>query len=296
MIWSADFRDEVENLIKHHEGDGFKIKYFEPVSGGDINSAYKIHGNNDASFFIKINDADCFSDLFEKEVLSLITINETSAVRTPKVITYGKSGVFVYLVLEWIDTISFTAASMYDLGKRLAKMHLYRNENYGFSVSNYIGSLIQVNDYTSDWIEFFCINRIFPQLKMAESKGLLGIDDLLQFDKLINLLPELYEKEKPALLHGDLWSGNAIVNQLQEPILIDPAVYYGNREVDIAMTRLFGGFSNEFYAAYQETYPLKKGWEQRCEIWNLYPLLVHLNLFGAGYLYQIRNVLNRFLK
>ncbi len=194
-----------------------------------------------------------------------------------------------------VDTDIAEPAAMKDLGIRLANMHLHRHTHYGFHTDNYMGSLAQQNHESVDWVAFFVKNRLLPQIELASFKNLLDINDALLFDKLIEKLPSLYEKERPSLVHGDLWSGNVIFSNLQEPVLIDPATYYGNREVDMGMTRLFGGFSGAFYEAYQQTYPLKRGWEQRCEIWNLYPLLIHLNLFGRGYLKQIKSVLNKFV-
>jgi len=132
-------------------------------------------------------------------------------------------------------------------------------------------------------------------VSLAVDKRLLEYADAVNFEKLYAKLPELFDEEAPALLHGDLWSGNYLTTPADEPYLIDPAVYYGHREMDVAMTSLFGGFSNEFYQSYNEAFPLAKGWQQRTDLWNLYPLLVHLNLFGAGYLGRVRDALNRYL-
>lgn len=294
-MWTASFRDSIEQLIRVSVGNGFKIRYFEPVSGGDINLAFKIIGENNATYFIKVNDANQFPDLFEKEALGLNLINSTKIIKVPQVIAYGREADQVFLILEWIDIDFFTPASMFDLGIKLAKMHLTRNTEYGLFTSNYMGSLLQDNATDTDWLSFFIEKRLEPQIELASRQQFLTNQDRSDFQKVYPFIESIYEADKPSLLHGDLWSGNAVVDKLQQPILIDPAVYFGNREIDIAMTRLFGGFSQTFYNGYQETLPLKRGWEERCDIWNLYPLLIHLNLFGTSYLSQIRSVFKKYL-
>lgn len=294
-MWTAKFRDEVEQLIRVSAGNNFKIRYFEPVKGGDINSVFRISGEDGSAYFIKLNKSQLFPDLFEKEALGLNLIASTQAIKTPHIMAYGKETEHVFLILEWIDIDFFTPASMFDLGARLAKMHQTRNTEYGLFTANFMGSLFQDNATDKDWLSFFLLRRLEPQLELAKEKKLLTHQDLTDFQKIYQFVESIYENEKPSLLHGDLWSGNAVVNKLQQPILIDPATYFGHREVDIAMTKLFGGFNQTFYDAYHETLPLKRGWQERCDIWNLYPLLIHLNLFGVSYLSQIRSVFKKYL-
>ena len=164
--------------------------------------------------------------------------------------------------------------------------------SFGLDHDNYIGSLAQSNKKHADWISFFMEERIRPQLKLAMDKKLIDEGTVKQFDKLFDHFDRLIPKEKPALLHGDLWNGNFLVSDSSRAALIDPAVYFGHREMDLAMTTLFGGFDSEFYRAYDEVFPLEKGFEKRVDIHNLYPLLVHVNLFGGGYVRQVKAVLN----
>jgi protein-ribulosamine 3-kinase len=292
MIWSAAFRDYLELLIKQHVGNGFSLQYFEPISGGDINHAYKIIGSG-ANCFIKINDFNKFPDLFVKEAYGLNLIRQTHQVKVPSTIKADQFEGKAFLILEWINSGIRDHASMRNFGERLAKMHLVRNHSFGHHDDNYIATFNQINTEYSDWGSFFIQNRLIPQIQIAENKNLLSSVDLSLFNDLIEKLPTLFPEEKPSLLHGDLWNGNLMINAMQEPVLIDPAVYYGYREVDIAFTKLFGGFSDDFYDSYHDTYPLKKGWEDRCDVWNLYPLLVHLNLFGWVYHSRIKTNLQK---
>lgn len=168
-------------------------------------------------------------------------------------------------------------------------MHTHSAEAFGFDGDNYMGSLKQSNIKHDTWAAFYTGERLMPMVKIAVDNCLLSNRDEQFFEKLYARLPGLFEEEKPSLIHGDLWSGNYIIANDDAPYLIDPAVSYGHREFDIAMTTLFGGFGRQFYRSYHESFPLAKGWEQRLDLWNLYPLLLHLNLFGAGYLGQVRD-------
>lgn len=174
-------------------------------------------------------------------------------------------------------------------------MHKHTNAQFGFTADNYIGYLPQHNNYHNTWASFFVHNRLMPMVQMAFDKRLLTSFDAQLFERLYLNLYNLFDEEPPALLHGDLWSGNYLIGIDGKPYLIDPAVCYGNREFDIAMTTLFGGFTREFYNGYQEVYPLLTGWEHRLALWNLYPLLVHLNLFGGSYLGQVQSSLKKYV-
>ncbi|MFZ1692867.1 MAG: fructosamine kinase family protein, partial [Flavobacteriales bacterium] len=160
---------------------------------------------------------------------------------------------------------------------------------------NYIGSLKQVNTPAADWPSFFIHQRLEPQLRMARDAKRVEAGMAFRFERLFAKLDQLITVEPPALLHGDLWSGNFICDANAQPVLIDPAVYYGHREMDIAMTKLFGGFDSGFYAAYNDAWPMERGWEERMDLCNLYPLLVHVNLFGGGYAAQVEAALRRFV-
>ncbi len=293
MLWTKDFRNHIELVISNIIGGDFNLKSYQPVSGGDINQAYLLTGERDR-FFMKMNSGLKYPGLFKKEVSGLELIAGTHKIKTPVIIADGEIGDHAFLILEWIETGYHEVPAMVDFGIHLAKMHQSKTERYGLQAYNYIGSLIQHNDFSEDWTKFFVFQRLKPQIQRAFSHRLLKSNHLQQFDLLYKKLELLYENEKPCVVHGDLWGGNFMIDKLQQPVLIDPAAYYGNREVDIAMSMLFGDFGDDFYRAYQEVYPLKKGWRERCEIWNLYPLLVHLNLFGKSYLSKIEYVLKKY--
>lgn len=176
------------------------------------------------------------------------------------------------------------------LGEQLAQLHHHSHKSFGLDHNNYIGSLVQLNEPLSSWIEFFIHRRLEPQLRLLNPPPRV----IKQFEQLYAKLPQLMPDEKPALLHGDLWSGNLITNAHGLPCLIDPAVYFGHREAELALTRLFGGFPNDFYEAYTDTSPLPSGFEDRVDLYNLYPLLVHANLFGGGYTDQALSIVARF--
>ncbi|MEC7646368.1 MAG: fructosamine kinase family protein, partial [Bacteroidota bacterium] len=177
-------------------------------------------------------------------------------------------------------------------GHKLAILHKNHQQKFGLGYDNYIGSLPQRNTFAFESVDFFINARILPQLRILEKR--LSISLYSDFDNLFKWLPNLIPVEKPSLLHGDLWNGNYLVNKNGDPTLIDPSIYYGSREVDIAMTKLFGGFPKEFYISYNLHFPLMDNWEDRIDIWNLYPLLIHANLFGGDYLSQIQAILKRF--
>ena len=174
-------------------------------------------------------------------------------------------------------------------------MHRNSAEQFGLDHDNYMGSLVQSNRGHGTWTEFFIQERLVPQVAIAKNHGLINAILLDQFETLYTMLDQLCPQEKPALIHGDLWSGNYMIDRMQQPVLIDPAIAYSNREADLAMTTLFGGFQNSFYEAYNEAYPLQNDWQNRLDLWNLYPLLIHLNLFGLSYLSQIKQILKRYL-
>jgi fructosamine-3-kinase len=191
---------------------------------------------------------------------------------------------FSFILMEFISSSEPSCRFFGDFGQRLARLHRNQIELYGLDYNNYMGSLHQNNCFHSGWVDFFIEERLDKQVQLAVNKGLLAETAMKQFDRFYTRLDELLVEEPPCLVHGDLWCGNFIVSEKGEACLIDPAVYYGNREVDLAMSTLFGGFSPDFYNAYNEEYPLIPGWKDRLELYNLYPLLIHLNLFGSGYL------------
>lgn len=264
------------------------------VSGGSINIAYELQTAT-GKYFLKVNHKTLYPGIFAAEAKGLSMLAQTGAVKVPVTVLQGDAGNESFLLLEWVDARRGSVQATQKLGTQLARIHRNSAPAFGLDHDNYIGSLPQSNRDYNKWSEFFMWSRLMPMVDMAADKRLLTTADVHNFEKLYTRLPELFDEEVPALLHGDLWSGNYLTTPDDEPYLIDPAVYYGHREVDLAMTMLFGGFSNEFYTSYNEAFPVAKGWHERVDLWNLYPLLVHLNLFGAGYLGRVKDALNSYL-
>ena len=180
------------------------------------------------------------------------------------------------------------------LGVKLTKLHSHKTNKFGLDHDNFIGSLAQSNKTHSDWVEFFITERLSKQIEISRNKEAISTATVKQFDHLYTRFENFFPKESPVLIHGDLWSGNLITDDFGGPCLIDPAVYYGHREIELSMTKLFGGFDNEFYRSYHEAMPLENGFEERVEVYNLYPLMVHVNLFGGHYLQEVEFILKRY--
>lgn len=263
------------------------------LSGGCINEVIKIHTTS-GDFFLKWNSATRYPKMFEQEVKGLKLLKEADNIKVPDVLTYGEIGAYSFLLLEFIVSALQIKNFWEDFGTSLAMLHRHTSGYFGLDHDNYIGSLVQKNTMHNNWISFFVEERIEKQLKMVYNDGKISKKLLEKFAKLYKVLPEIFPDEPSALLHGDLWNGNYIISSQGKACIIDPAVYYGHREIDLGMSRLFGGFSPAFYTAYHETYPLEKGWKNRLDICNLYPLLVHVNLFGGGYLSSVEAILQKY--
>ncbi len=264
------------------------------ISGGSINAAYKLQASNHA-YFIKLNQLH-FSFMFEAEAQGLEEMRALNCVRIPEVICHGQADGHSYLVLEYIELQSLQGQVSKLLGTQLAKFHQHSQDFYGWHIDNTIGSTPQHNTRSHDWLIFWQQHRLGQQLKFAAQNGFTGqIQDKGQ--QLLEILHVFFDNysPKPSLLHGDLWGGNAASDPQGNPVLFDPACYYGDRETDIAMTELFGGFNSDFYSAYQAQYPLDSGYKTRKTLYNLYHILNHLNLFGGGYLSQSENMINQLL-
>lgn len=266
---------------------------FNFIGGGSINQTYRINiGDN--IVFCKINSALEFPQLFQKENHGLETLAKQHVIKTPLVIEHFQERDYQVLLLEWIQEGSRTEAFWKSFGEQLAALHRSTAEAFGFNEDNYMGSVSQQNTPHQSWVTFFTTKRLTPMVKRCMAKGLLEKKHLLQFEALQKRLADVFNEEPPSLLHGDLWSGNFMCNESSEPVLIDPAVHFGHRSVDLAMTTLFGGFRNAFYEAYAYHFPLPPNYEEQWAVCNLYALLIHLYLFGSGYLPQIERTLKRF--
>ncbi|WDF53465.1 fructosamine kinase family protein [Mucilaginibacter sp. KACC 22063] len=285
---------DIENKLSVVLKDNVKINSTTAVSGGSINQAYCL-GTNQGKLMLKQNSKAAYPDMFACEALGLETIGDTRTIAVPQVILQSDFEDKSYLVMEWIESRRATEKGAERLGRKLARMHKHSHSAFGFNSDNYMGSMRQFNQKHETWSAFFVEQRLQPMVKAAIDKNKLNLTDLKNFELLYQKLNNLFDQEAPSLIHGDLWSGNYLIATNETPYLIDPAVSYGNREFDIAMTTLFGGFSPRFYEAYQETFPLNADWRQRIDLWNLYPLLLHLNLFGLSYLGQVRDALESYI-
>jgi fructosamine-3-kinase len=263
------------------------------MGGGCINHAMKVETTS-GFFFLKWNSAKRFPGMFEAEAKGLTLLKEMNAIGIPRVIGTGETGSDSFILLEFIEAGSQVKNFWNDFGTSLANLHRNSSESFGLPYDNYIGSLPQDNSQKKSWTEFFIEERLEKQIAIARNSEAISNSMVQQFNHLYKQLPEIIPEEKPSLIHGDLWNGNFMTGADGKAWLIDPAVYYGHREMDLAMSKLFGGFNGEFYESYDETFPLQKGFDQRADIHNLYPLLVHVNLFGGGYLSEVKNILSRF--
>lgn len=270
------------------------IKGFSSASGGCINNGGRIDTAS-GKYFLKWNDRKKFPGMFAVEAKGLSLLRQANVIYVPAVIHVGLAGEFQFLVLEYIQMGASDASYWRRFGSGLAALHKSSATTFGLDHNNYIGSLRQENKQSTSWVEFFIEQRLKAQLELAVDGKRIDHGLFRKFDALFAKLHTFLPEEPPSLLHGDLWSGNIISTVQGQPCLIDPAVYYGHREMDLAMTQLFGGFDCAYLDSYNEEYPLIPGYEERLDLYNLYPLLVHVNLFGGGYERQVADVLRRFV-
>ena len=266
---------------------------FTAVGGGSINHTYRINANTQ-TFFCKLNNQAELPGLFDAEQNGLTLLASQQVIRIPLVIANEQINGIQILILEWIEQ-GLKSDSFWDtFGRQLAALHHVEHTRFGLTTNNYMGALPQNNEPCGNWIEFFIHQRLHPQIKLALDHRLLEPAHVKQFEKLYQQLGVIFPVEPPVLLHGDLWSGNFLCDEKGKPVLIDPAVYYGHRSMDMAMTTLFGGFDARFYESYNYHFPLPANYRQQWEVCNLYPLLIHLNLFGKSYLADILNTIRQY--
>lgn len=273
-----------------------KIKSMSSLSGGCISDAYKLTTIEGSNYLLKYYPG-ISDDMFEKEANGLRELAKPNAIRIPEVLSVDKD----YILLEFISSGSKKKNFFEDFGRKFAEMHKYSADEFGFYEDNYIGSNPQINipdkNEKTNWVSFYFNKRILFQIKLAEKLGNATPELRKSILKLEEKIEEIIRtsEEKPSLLHGDLWSGNYMVDENGGAVLIDPAVYYGHREADLGMTKLFGGFASEFYKSYNDTYPLDDGYEYRENIYKLYHVLNHLNLFGGGYYSQAISLIKFYI-
>ncbi len=287
-----------QTIIQHIESatrQPFGLFKAEPLSGGDINAAYRLQADH-LSFFVKLNSPDRLA-MFEAEALNLQALAHAKAIRTPKFIGCGKTAEHAFLVLEYIPLAELNTRSEQLLGHQLAQLHLQKQDYFGWHSNNAIGSTLQVNDRHLDWPTFWQQQRLGRQLALAAANGYDGRLQALGEKLCADITPWFSGyRPQPALVHGDLWYGNVAADELGNPVIFDPACYFGDRETDLAMTELFGGFGSAFYQAYQTVYPLESGYASRKSLYNLYHILNHLNQFGQSYLHQAETMISALLK
>lgn len=285
----------LEAAISVATGAAFHVASARSVSGGCIHAAFALTGADGRRFFAKTNDLAQRENLAaEADGLSALA---AAGMRVPAVIAHGVADRSAFLVLEHLALRDGTPAEYRELGRRLALMHRTGvGAEFGWHRGNFIGATPQQNTRSRDWIEFWDRERLAPQLALAAAHGLGGA--LQSLGKQVRAaLPELLGEHapKPSLLHGDLWGGNAGFLDTGEPVVFDPAVYYGDAEADLAMTELFGGFPRAFYEGYAQIAPIDAGYARRRDLYNLYHVLNHANLFGGGYAAQAERMMSRLL-
>jgi fructosamine-3-kinase len=272
------------------------MKSLTSLSGGCISDAFKITTAVGSNYFLKYNPSTS-NDMFIKEANGLKELAKSNAIRVPEVLGFEDD----YILLEFIPTGNKKKNFFEEFGRCFAEMHKFASESFGFYEDNYIGSNPQKNipseKEKSNWVEFYFNKRILFQFKLAEKLGNSTEELRRGISKLENKIQEIMGDsiQKPSLLHGDLWGGNYMVDESGNAVLIDPAVYYGHREADLGMTKLFGGFGSEFYKAYNEVFPLEDGYDYRENIYKLYHVLNHLNLFGGGYYSQALSLIKYYV-
>jgi len=287
-------KDQIFNKIEKQFS--LQIVDAQSVSGGCISNAYKVRLKNDKHVFLKVNPS-VNKDMFSAEAHGLQELSKAGVIRIPEVIGFNND----FILIEYIDSSHKQKKFSEDFGRKFAMLHKFHSDYFGFYEDNYIGSNPQKNIASENeklsWVNFYSNNRLLYQFNLAERLGNSTSELNRSRSKLENKIDTIIAEtdEKPSLLHGDLWGGNYIIDETGYPCLIDPAVYYGNREADLAMTKLFGGFDSKFYAAYTEVFPLSEGYEYRENIYKLYHILNHMNLFGSGYYGQCLDLINYYV-
>lgn len=277
------------SLLTHKQ-----FQTIHPLSGGSISSAYLLKWEKGA-YFLKVNTNSDALEMFRAEQKGLQAIDETATIAVPKVHHVDVYDNKAFLLMDYVESKSASGNDYKALGTQLAKLHLNHTNNFGFTFDNFIGSLPQSNKQHSDWANFYWHERIAPQLKLAKHNKMLKATDMIADQTAISVLEETFGKHiNPSVLHGDLWAGNYLIAADGTPYLIDPATYWGHSMVDIAMSKLFGGFGYEFYSAYHEIIPKTDNYNAQVDLYQLYFLLVHLNLFGKSYYVNVAEILEKY--
>lgn len=283
----------IESIVHESLGQEVQLRDFHFLYCGNFNLAARVL-TSAGRFFIKWNQGD-HTGMFESEAKCVKLLADTGALRLPKVYGFGKRPEGAFLMIDFVDEAPKAANFWENFGGQLAQLHRFTHDSFGLHFDNYIGAIAQNNQAMANGIDFYIERRLAPLAQKAFDTGKIGAEILKSFELLYPKLASLLPNDKPALLHGDLWSGNLMVDHDGQATLVDPSAYYGLREAELAFTTLFGGFEPKFYEAYHENFPLEPGFKHRIALYNLYPLLVHVNLFGGGYVESVKNILKQFV-
>lgn len=281
--------DDLRTIQDIAEQENFLVNRYDALSGGSINQVYLLE-TSEGKRVLKVNEKKRFPGMFQAEKEGLQELKKSKTFQVPEVYQAGSIGTRAYLLMEYLEKSALRPDFWENFAENLAAMHKTSASTFGFPRPNYIGSLPQYNHTHESAAGFYISERLEPQFKIALDNGYPFHDLETVFKHIVQLIPE----EAPSLLHGDLWSGNYLVSNTGLPALIDPAVAYGPREMDLAMMKLFGGFPEEVFEMYEATFPLAAGFKDRVALWQLYYLLVHLNIFGKGYLPQVQHILDQY--
>lgn len=276
------------------EKTGEKIVARQSVLGGSISSAYLLKSES-KNYFLKVNPEPFALNMFHTEQKGLEAIEKSNTISVPHVYLADQFKSHAFLLMDFVESKQPSSDDFRRLGNRLAAMHQHKARQFGFDIDNYIGKLPQSNNKHNNWSEFYWGERILPQLKMSLDKGLLRKNEIPSEDKALSVFSRLLRNPEPSLIHGDLWGGNYLIASSGEPFLIDPATYFGDPMVDIAMSKLFGGFGSEFYNVYHEITLKSENYQEQIDLYQLYFLLVHLNLFESGYYSGTSRILKKYL-
>lgn len=279
-----------QKTLRSHTGS---ILNTQSLGGACIHHATQISGEK-GMFFFKWNKATEQAN-FQAEAKGLDLLREASRLRIPQFVAHIAEDNHVGLLLEFVAPGPKKQHFFTQLGEGLAQQHQHTQAQFGLDHDNFIGALPQRNQPHQHWADFFREERILPQIQMPQAVRLLGADSRKRLTQLLQKAANIFPVEPPALLHGDLWGGNLLCDTTSKPVLIDPAVYYGHREMELAFMQLFDSYPTAFYDAYQEISPLTSGWEERMDLYNLYPMLVHLNLFGGSYLGGVERIIRKYV-
>lgn len=284
----------IADHVAQHVTRSWRIRSVEPMSGG-IQPARLIRGSDGPNVFAKKGSDAAAFDRFVAEADGLQRLAQTRSIRTPKVLGVLRVPNGAVLVLRAVETVEPTPATWDQLGREVAALHRHASGAFGLDRNNYIGIETQDNTPDKSWPRFYAERRLRPMLKLAAESSRLTSNDVARVERLIDRVPELAgPPEIPALLHGDLWHANVLFDA-SGPVLIDPAVFYGHREMEIAFTELFGGFDPAFYRAYDETFPLDEGYPRRRALWQIHSLLLHVHAFGDGYVQALREAVGQYV-